>query len=491
MSNKEVWGRGPLVCGLLLVGCLLTFNLGVPAQEESTTDGSVPHLLVETKRFERTLERSGTLVPGQFEPIILIPEAYAKGFTVERVLPHGTPVNEGDIIVRFDPGPLTEQIQRAKMDAESASIRHRNGMEQAEVDQVMEAASREEAENQLLGAKKDLEGWEKYELDFSQRQRVLSDQAYKNMIDDQKDELSQLEAMYRDDELVDATEELVLKRSRRSLAQAHANQRLRLDRQRYSVEYGESEATKAKRRTVLSRELALRKVERSQRLTARSRKDSLARAEDSYKKAQEQVEKLEKDRALLTVHASRSGVLYHGDPQDYRPGKVAPRYKKWSSVPLRKILFTVGDPSQLQVAFDIQESEIAALRPQLAVRVSPVSAPTASILGTLSYETFPSPDSSQGAENKYQAWATLTKSTVGYLPGMRVKAEVVVEEFENAVVLPRNAIFGGGEESHCFLLLTTGECKRVNVKVCGSKDNEVRVEGPITAGQKVLLCKPQ
>src|SRR5206468_6852083 len=137
---------------------------------------------------------------------------------------------------------------------------------------------------------KSLEGWSGKEIPFARRSDEIGKKNEDAGIDDQKDELAQLEKMYKADELVDATEEIVLKRSKRRLAISEESRGLSVDRRQYRMDYDEAMQTEVKREAVKTQELSLDRLVRTQAIERRAREDALARSKDALDQQRERLE---------------------------------------------------------------------------------------------------------------------------------------------------------------------------------------------------------
>jgi len=472
---------------LLLAG----FSMAA-AQEAETQSKSVESVVIERRDFSTDEMRKGTFVPAVFDEVSLWFDEYKGELLMIEVVEHGTPVNDGDVIARIDVGGINKQIEQLERQVKSAALKLQNTAERNTLSEKSAALALDNARYSLEQARRDLEGWERYELDFSQRNAEMSELYTQHNIDDQKDELDQLEMMYRDDELTDATEEIVLKRSRRNLSRTMKSLKNLKDRRAYTVAFAEAAQSVRLRRAVTAKEAALDSLLKSQEIERRSREDGLLQVEMGLKDQKDKLARLKKDSALLSIRASRSGVLLHGSPDDYRPGRTAPRYKRGSRGSARTTLFTIADPDRSAVALDIPESKINSIRTGKAAKVSVAALPDIAVMGTMRVDRFPAPRSAGGSENSHDAEVVIESPVQGVVAGMRAEVKIVVEELKDVIVLPRAAVFGSGTDAHCWTTSDSGdEFQRIAVKLGPATDKEVVVYGVLSDGQKVLLCEPQ
>ncbi len=364
-------------------------------------------------------ERPGVFAPAAPAAVSLWFEAYAGETLVLEALPQGSEVKEGDVLARLETKAIDDQVHQAELESASSAVRHQGVVEKNKIDEDGATAALELAKAALDRAKKSLDGWSQKELAFNRRGDEISKKNEDAGIDDQKDELAQLEKMYKADELVDATEEIVLKRAKRRLAISEDARTLSVDRRGYRIDYDEAMQTELKKEAVKTQELALDRLVRSQAVEKRAREDALLRSKDALDQQNQRLEKLHRDREKFVVKAPRAGILLHGREKDYRPGRTPARYERGSQLPARTDVFLVADPAAVAVAFDVPESMLGDAREGAAVEVKAVAPAGASGIGTVHLEAYPG--TKVGEENGWEATAKLSTAIPGVLFGTRAK----------------------------------------------------------------------
>ena len=364
-------------------------------------------------------ERPGVFAPAAPAAVSLWFEAYAGETLVLEALPQGSEVKEGDVLARLETKSIDDQVHQAELEAASSAVRHQGVVEKNKIDEDAAASALEQAKSSLERTKKTLDGWTQKELAFNRRGDEISKKNEDAGIDDQKDELAQLEKMYKADELVDATEEIVLKRAKRRLAISEDARSLSVDRRGYKIDFDEAMQTEIKKEAVKTQELALDRLVRTQAVDRRAREDALLRSKDALDQQNQKLEKLHRDREKFVVKAPRAGILLHGKEKDYRPGRTPARYERGSQLPARTDVFLVADPAAVAVAFDVPESMLGDAREGAAVEVKAVSPAGASGIGTMHLEAYPG--TKVGEENGWEATAKLPSAIPGVLFGTRAK----------------------------------------------------------------------
>ena len=451
------------------------------AQTEAVPKSEPAVVRAQRRDVERSIELSGRLQAAGAHELALWPDAYMGPFLFIEVTPHGSYLNAGDLIARFESREYRERVADAERALVTARIAQGAAEERARLSEEEEQEARLDAQRAVERARLALEGWSQHELDLARRGDELSAQYTQHNIDDQVDELKQLEAMYSDDELVEATEEIVLARSRRDLARSRFAQKMSEDRRQYEASYQRPQTTQDRERAVERAEASLARLAVRQAVTRRERADSLERSGVEVEKQRRSLERLRADERLFELVAPSSCVLLHGGLADYAPGGKRPTHERGGSAALRSALFTIADPEQLAVAVTLDQAQRSGLEPRSGVRVR-VEGRELELVGTLALESYPE------ADGKFRGLVSLPRVPSGLVAGLSATVAVRAETLADALVLPRAAVSGEGTAAHCWTLdAGTGEFRRTPLELGQVDGDEVVVKGGLEAGAQVLL----
>ncbi len=385
-----------------------------------------------------TLDLEGTLVPAEVAAIALWPERYREELLVLEVIPHGSFVNQGDVLIRFDTGRIDDQIRQEEFELEQAKQK----LDRSEAEgRIAQEASRDElarAEREAEWAARRLQGYMEKEKGFQQESIRLNEQAQQNWIADQRDELEQLEKMYREDELVDATEEIVLKRSRRDLGASTARAALSHQQNEYTLSVPEAIKQQGLELDAAQKRAALERQQRSAVLAQASREDGIARAKFDLAKQQANLDELKRDRELLVVRAPRGGLLLHGEPES-APGTGV--LERGSRPGLFKTIMTVADPDRLLVIVNVPEPSLGTARSGTAARITVAAAPRFETVGRLEVEALPASRGGDG-QNFYRGKVAIDAREPRLRPGMRCKVSVAADQPSVSAAPPAQGVRG-------------------------------------------------
>jgi hypothetical protein len=409
----------PLVLSLALLGAACSSTQAPSSSSGAAANGSAP----SAPQSPAGEAITGTIAPAAADPLALWPREYTGEFLVLEALPQGASVAQGDVLVRLDSQRIEEQIRQAELELRSAEIAHAGLLErhalaaEAAADELAQARARLDRAQRALAAHK------ARELEFTRRGDELRARMEQQGIDDRVDELAQVEAMYEADELVDATEEIVLKRSRRDLESARLSNALSSDRRDFEAQVSRPMQLEQREEEVSMQQAAVARLLRSQALDARAREDAAARSGVVLEDKRADLQALRGDLELFVLRAPADGVLLYGTLDDYRPGAKPPVVQRGSRLAARSDVALVADPRRLAVAFDLGEARRAGLTQGASVRVQPLSLDEA-LQGELALDTFPAsrPAGKDGA--LFGARALLAPGDHGLLFGMQAKVEL-------------------------------------------------------------------
>jgi len=428
----------------------------------------------------KTIERRGTLIPakGGMDELSIWLEAFRGELLVMQAREHGAMVNQGEVILLLETRVIDEQIDKAVEDLAASEMRSRH----REVTDAMAVAAASEkraaSERDADRARIRLEGYERHEKGHRKESDELRRLVTKYRLEDQEDELTQLRKMYEEDELVDATEDIIIRRSERNFARSKANQSLSDRVHAYSWERNEGWHHADLKKTAADRAAALDRLQRKQKLESESRASSMKSAGRALARQKEGLERLQRDREKFVQKAPRSGLLVHG-AADTAPW--AGRLKLGSTLKSRKVFMTVADPKKLEVKTDVEEKDVFAVSNGLAVEVVPDAAPDVTVMGRLKVDHLPSKAGSYGA-----------KVELGPVPGklragMRAKLTIVVESTNQVIVLPSGAIIINGDSTRVKVMGADGAIKEVDVVLGTDNGKHVAVKQGLNEGDKVVV----
>jgi multidrug resistance efflux pump len=420
---------------MMILAATVGLGLTLFAVQEGTTSDQPEEIDATTADLERTIDLEGSLVPADASDISLWLERYRGELLVLEVVDHGSFVNEGDVLIRFDTTPVDEKIRQAEFDLGQALEKLGNTEQENRIQEEAAQTDLARAEKNAEWAARKLNAYLEKEKAFKLEEFRLRNQSWQHNLEDQRDELEQLELMYREDELVDSTEEIVLKRSRRRLASSTANTKLSEQRSEHSLAHTEAIKQEGLEQEAAEKAAVLDRQRRSAVIKRATRDAGLERSRFDLDKKRANLEGLMRDREKLEVRAPRRGLALHGDAEA-TPGSAT--IDRGRRVSLYKTFMVVADPDRLKVVTEIPEASLFEAKTGTAAEVTLVAASDLKVIGALQVAFLPTKRVGNG-DNVYRAEIEMTKKDARLRPGMRCNIAIVVKEAGDVALAPRKA----------------------------------------------------
>jgi multidrug efflux pump subunit AcrA (membrane-fusion protein) len=273
---------------------------------------------VEKKPFKIEIAVKGTLEPEEAAEIYFraqpIPNFSADfaPLIVEKVVAHGTHVKKGDVLVAFD----TRKLDLVIKDTQAEMSLLETGLKLAQDElplsaksMPIELAASERAKNI---ADEDM----KY---FKETARPQSERFAHTMVKQAgfyleyaREELRQLEKMYKSKDLTEETEQIILKRQRNALEMAENYYKEALIDRDYTLKISLPRKEKDLADNAVNKELALEKARASLGPTLAQKQQTLAKMLVDRTKLSDRLQKLLRDREGLVLSAPMDGIVYYG-----------------------------------------------------------------------------------------------------------------------------------------------------------------------------------
>ncbi len=408
--------------------------------------------------------------------------------TLLSLVPEGTRVQEGDLLVELDASGLIEQKTQqgiTVLNAEAAFIRARENLavtrsqSESDIDKA-DLAYRfsktdlqkynegeypqqlQQAENEITLAREELQRAQD-RLDWS---RQLAEEGYITRTDLQADELA-----FKRAELA-----VALAQSKLNLLTQYTHQR-DLAQLESDVEQARMALDRVKRKA------AADLVQAEAELTAKQ--SELTRQQDKLKKLDEQI-------ALCTIRAPVAGmVVYATSGQGGWRGNAEP-LEAGQQVTERQELIHLPTTASMMVETKIHESSLQKVRLGLPVRVAVDALPNQTFWGRVT-KIAPMPDATSAWMNPdlkvYPTEIQLDGDGSALRPGMSCRATIVVQQHNDALSVPVQAVTRINGQPVVYTPSPAGPQARP-VTIGLDNNRMVHILDGVQAGEPVLLAPP-
>lgn len=398
---------------------------------------------------------------------------------VVEMLPEGTLVAQGQVIVRLDPSDVNQRLARQEITVMKAQAAVKVATEEVKIQENLAASRIAQAGLALTLAELDRKKYLQGDYMVEEKDLRGSIALAQTQLQEAKDTLAYFHDLvkkgFRTPEQLRAKEQEVM-RAEYNLSRDEEKLRVleNFTRERQLVEL-----------TAKVRE-ARREIERAKSSSgasvAKTRTD-LEAALGTARLETQQLEKLQQQLENCDVKAPIAGTLVYAEHkrQEIELG---------SAVHYKQKLFSLPDMTQMQVNVFVHESVVKKVSPGLQAEIRIEAYPHMVLQGTVqSVATFYDGGRHwwSGGVKEYVAVVTIDQLPEFDLkPGMTAQVNILAAQLSDALIVPVQAVIQEGDQHHCYVAGSDGVQRR-RVSVGENNDNFVQILDGLAEGEHVTL----
>ncbi len=445
--------------------------------------------------FEATITLEAVIELQGAAEVQIKPEEWAT-FTVETAIEHGSLVKEGDLLVKFESEGLDRELEDLKFQVEAGTLAIKLAQIELELLQKSNPLDLEAAERSSQVATEEWEFYQKQGEALARQSTEENLNSVREMVEGTQEELTQLEKMYKADDLTEETEEIILKRARSEVERAEFM--LKLSQVQHDRRL-EQELPREKRQKEVAKDreaLALSKTQVSLPLTLSQKKVELEKLEHGQKQLTQKWERLKKDHELLELKSPIAGVVVYGEAERgrwltteamrtslRRGGTIAPHQVILTVVPTDKGAF---------IWAEIPEKEIGLCRVGQFGRYVETAYPDSRVKCEL--KAISSIFTKDGIYLAGFVAAEESPVHPRIMTGMTGKMRLVVFSENDVLAVPSTAIFPDEDDPnlrYVYLAVAGDEPRKQTVEVGLSSATRTHIKSGLKTGDQILLTKPE
>jgi multidrug efflux pump subunit AcrA (membrane-fusion protein) len=472
---------------VLLTGCVSAKTGSKTSAAPKSVEPPATHAITRGS-LRAKLQLDAVFQATEMQAIKLEPKAWMD-LTVMEVVPHGARVKKGDVLLKLDLEKLRDQIDDIEKDQPLGAL----GMEQAaaELENLVQGTPQklEAARRGARVADEELAYFDKTGREQREKNAKFTLKNAEQRLENALEELKQLEKMYKNDDLVEETEEIILKRQRFAVESAQFYldaTRLSTDRDLKTMIPREAETLKAQKR---DQELALTLAEETLPKALAKKRLDVEKLKRDQKKTEKRLADLKHDLQQLTVRSPMDGVVYYGACESGKwttGAAIAKKLMPGSKLMPIEILLTVVNPEKMVLKGIIPEAELAKFKTGMAGQAALVSAPDKKLAVTL--EEIGSVPAPIGGFEATLCLAAERPATV--VPGMNAKVTLSESLKQDVLLAPSDAVFTEGAQKYVFVAKPDGKSEKRFIKTGDTENKQVEILEGLAEGDKILLKAP-
>lgn len=475
-----------VVVALVVAAAALAVAAKTIASRGSGNGGNQPLFEVAEGPLTISVTESGTVQP---RDQIVIKSEVEGTTTILYLVPEGTKVQKGDLLVQLDASNLEDSKVDQEIRAQNAEASFISARENLEVVKSQAQSDTDEAELKLRFAQEDLKNYEEGEYPNQQKelkgkvtlteeeQKRAEDELYWSKLLSEKKYLSDLE-LKADQLAVDkANLDLELANSNLDLLENFTYKRT-LDQRKSDV----IQAKMALERTKLKASANKVQAEASKK----AQESESTREKDKLTKIGQQIQKTK-------IVAPQNGlVVYATSAQAGRPGHNVQPLEEGQQVRERQELIYLPTGSTFKAEVSVHESNLDKIHTGLPVRITVDAIPGVAFTGKVA-SIAPLPDARSMFMNPdlkvYTTGISIDGGADVLRSGMTCKAEIVIEQYPSAVYVPVQSVIRVKGKTTAFVSRgDTVEPRQVEIGL--DNNRMVRIVSGLKPGETVLLTPP-
>lgn len=399
------------------------------------------------------------------------------------------PVKKGQVLVRFKTDKFDDVYAAAERDLTLARFGFARQTDELKRQDETAALAMRKVESDAAAAdnawKRFVEAEEQMRLNEADQRLQQS----KDNVTDQEEELAQLEKMYKADELVEETEDIVLKRSRRQLERSRFWLGSQITRdgwwrtQDFPREKENLQA--AQRRTAMD----LERARFAAQTAAESSKIEYEKAKAGLAKQEENFQKLQHDKSQFVLTAPADGLAVWGSLNKGKwtgldmPSAADVAAGRAKAKP-NQTLWTVLVPGDLDVRTSVGEASVFSVAAGQSAKVRPGPAPKLSLAAKVASVA----RVSGGTE--YEVLLDVTGADPRLMPGQTCKIQLTTLEKASALTVPAGAVENAGDK-HYVHVVADGKTERREVETGETGGGRTEILSGVAEGDRVLAQAPK
>jgi RND family efflux transporter MFP subunit len=414
------------------------------------------------------------------------------------IIPNGSTVQQGDLLVELDAGPHQERLDLQIMNVQRA----RAGQLQAQIkydnQQTQNRTASAEAEHKVRLAEVELEMFQDeengtYRLEVRELERLIEDvnndvhAAYASM-ELKRNEKRGIESLFK----LGYAGKRQLDRVRLEFLQAEAKYAAKMN-------YLDTQlATLAKKRTY-ERQMRLlqfqgrlesarrrhSQVERDNEALLAQARSALDAANELLKKEEERLDRYREQVAKCNIYAPDDGTVAYAVPANTSPHEAI---RAGAVVRPRQPILFLPNLEQMQVKTSVEETMLDRIRAGLPVTVRVDAFPERVYPGTVQSVDMTPTQAAHGDPNKKvcETLVTIDQEVEDLRPGMTAAVDIHTEQLRPVLRVPLQAVVRAETDTWCYLQ-KAGSLQRRSVKLGRANGKLVEVETGLREGDRVVL----
>jgi HlyD family secretion protein len=501
--SENIMRRLILALGIPALAVVLYGTLAAPARQQpadSTKPAekkeAAPATVKVTKgNFKIDHSFKGVLEATEMTELVFRPKQWTSGMQVlEAVLP-GTQVKKGDALLKPDLEKIDKALKEMETDHKLADLAHK----QAEIDnnysQRLMQLEMEQAELAKKMAEDDFQKFTAKDKVFAEKMVLFQVRNATNNVAYAKEELKQLEKMYKANDLIEDTEQIIITRQKNQVESAEFFLKTAENRRDDTMQVDLPRRERSLKDSLERQTLALERLKEARKYQIQQKELAFEKAKYERSKAAERFEQTKADRDAMLVKAPCDGILFYGRSVKGKwtnASSIAEKFRKGgSSISNEEVFMTIVQLRPLQIQASVDEKTVQQLQ---TGQTGSVTLPTFDDLRlTAKLEKIALVPLTPGS---YEVVLSLNvpEDAPRVLPGMDCNVKLVTFDRKDALTVPTASVFMDEEDDakkYVWLPAAAGgKPTKQHIKTGKSHGGKTEILDGLKEGDSILQSKP-
>lgn len=448
---------------------------------------------VEQKPFRVMLALKGVLEPAAAvaiahrpEPVINVP--YTSGpMSIRTIVAHGAGVRKGDTLVALDTRKLDQVMEQMKTDLQGLLASLQIAERELPLAEKSAPLEMETAERSKREADEDLAYYVKTGRPQAEERAHQGVRYAAFSYEFAKEQLRQLEKMYKANDLTEDTEQIILKRQRFYVEEE------KLDLKNAEIDRDLILKTILPRKDKLLKDIAtkqtlsLEKARETNALALSQKKQALVKMKFDVEKLRNTLGMLERERAAMTIQSPVDGIVYYGKfshGQWESSTALVARLAPGGTITDDEVFMTIVPPGTVIVRLMVDEKDAILVKPGLEGKAETAFNPDAKLSAKITKVAIV-----PAAPGKFEAIAGVAGEPTA-VPGMACTVKLVPYSKKDAIAVPASAVFEEDDEHFVHVVDQKGKDEKRDVRVGRTSGGRTEILSGLKVGEEILLDKP-
>ena len=439
--------------------------------------------------FRIEVEVSGAFESSKMTELVLRPEVWTT-LVVQKAVDHGKRVKKGATVVWLETAKLDEQLRSKEHEVELGRLALKDAQVELSVLEQTVPLDLKTARKAKEKTDEELEYYLEVRRPRSLKEADRRLESARWQLEYAEEELEQLEKMYEADDLTEETEEIILKRARRSVDSSKFSlESAKLSHER-TINHSVPQQTELLTDTAKRQDLAWQRTKATLPTSLQKKRIEFEKLRRQQKKLVDELAKLKKDRKTMTVRSPMDGVVYFGR---CRRGtwddatKSFDKLRPGGALTANQPFMTIVALRPMIVRLNLTEKDLQHLRPGVRAEMTPTGFPSLRLAGRIT-KMSQIPISPGVFDCQLRVDDKAIDNRI--VPGMKCSVKLLAHENQKAITIPSAGLHTDSDgRNYVNTLDKDGESVRRTVVVGKRTKEKIEIRRGLRAGDEIVLPK--